>query len=317
MAVPGTFFTSVFPFRSRIWPRGASMRTERTWLFIAAWRYCGPESTCSAQSRKKSTPKAASATAPRIPIRSASCGVKRYGPSTRGSGGRKRSGPVGRLPLLLAKEPDLRRALRSRREREQPPRDRVHGEGEKQVQRDLRRERFEQHAPGRDRVAEQVVQEQRPDLYEDGRHGDRDEGRMAAVTAGRLAVAADPVAGDRQEQRGDAERAQGGRVDEQPGREAGGGAIDRPAKERDRDQGEEDDVGIATQDRDVREDRHLQDRSDEDEHGGLERLEQVDRHRLRSFSTSTITDWSESKCTRGETCACQKRSTSLWLAPLT
>ncbi len=76
-AVPGTVATSGWPPPSKISPRCASIRTERIWLSWAAFRYRGPERTCSAQSRKKRIPNTTSATAARIPIRSASCGVKR------------------------------------------------------------------------------------------------------------------------------------------------------------------------------------------------------------------------------------------------
>src|SRR6478752_30685 len=219
-AVPGTLITSGFPFTSRSWPRGASTLIERIWLSSAACRYWGPESTCSAQSRTKSTPNASSATAPSIPILSASCGVKRYGLSTRGSGGRKRSEPERRPRVpVLAKEAHLRRCLDRARHRQQPPRERVHRERQEQVQAHLRRQRLEQHGLRRDGVAEQVVQDQRAELDEDRRDGDRDIRRVPAVAAGRLPVAADPVAGDGEQQRGDAERGEVGRVDDQPGEE--------------------------------------------------------------------------------------------------
>ena len=73
----GTFATIVRPSRSRITPRGASMRTVRTWLSSAVRRYRSPESTCSDQRRKKSSPNMPSAIAPSTPTRSASCGVRR------------------------------------------------------------------------------------------------------------------------------------------------------------------------------------------------------------------------------------------------
>src|SRR3954469_1062129 len=170
-AVPGTLITSGRPLTSTIWPRGASTRIERIWLSSAACRYCGPESTSSAQSRKKSTPKASSATAPRIPIRSASCGVKRYGLSTRGSGGRKRSEPVRRLRVPeLAKQPHLCRRLDRPREPERPARERVDRQRQQQVQQHLGRQRVEQRRLRRDVVAEQVVQHQRAKLDEDRCH---------------------------------------------------------------------------------------------------------------------------------------------------
>jgi hypothetical protein len=58
-------------------PRGAGARNVRTWLLRASLRYCSPEMTWSAQSRKKRTPKMVTAKMPRIAIRRASCGVRR------------------------------------------------------------------------------------------------------------------------------------------------------------------------------------------------------------------------------------------------
>ena len=123
---------------------------------------------------------------------------------------------------------------------------------------------------------------------------------MEAVAAGCLAVAADPVPGDRQQQRGDAEGGQRRGVDEQAREEAAGGAVDRAAQERDRDERQQHDVGVAAEDVDLVEDRHLQDGRDEDQQRGLRRLEQIDGHRPRFFGTRTITERSESKWTLGE-----------------
>src|ERR1044071_500737 len=147
------FVTSSWPLRSRIWPRGASIRTERIWLSSAARRYCGPESTCSAQSRKKRTPNASSATAARIPIRSASCGVKRYGDSTRGSGGRKRPERLrpARAPVRAKGSHPVHSCLGCA-DGEQPPHERVHRQGQQQVEEHLGGERVEQHRPCRDVV---------------------------------------------------------------------------------------------------------------------------------------------------------------------
>ena len=75
-----------------------------------------------------------------------------------------------------------------------------------------------------------------------------EERRVGAVAAGRLAVAADPVAGDREQQRGDAERPEVRRVDEQPGPEAGDGAEDRAAQQRDAEQRDEQEVRRAAED---------------------------------------------------------------------
>ena len=70
---------------------------------------------------------------------------------------------------------------------------------------------------------------------------------MGAVAAGRLAVAADPVAGEREQERGEPERPERRGVDEQPGEEAADGADDRAAEERDRDERDEQEVGHAAE----------------------------------------------------------------------
>ena len=97
-AVPAMLSTIGFPLRSRIVPRGASIRIVRSWFPCAAARYVSPERTWSDQSRKNSTAKIASATTPRTPTRSARPGVSRYGASTLGSGGRKRVDAFRRSP---------------------------------------------------------------------------------------------------------------------------------------------------------------------------------------------------------------------------
>ena len=90
MLVPSVFLTSTRPSRSRISPRCASIGSLRTRLLFACARYLSPERTCSAQRRRNSTAKIVSARKPSTATRSASCGVSRYGSSTRGSPGRKR-----------------------------------------------------------------------------------------------------------------------------------------------------------------------------------------------------------------------------------
>ena len=96
--MPGTLSTITRPLRSRIVPRGASIRIVRSWLPCAAARYVSPERTCSDQSRKNSTANTASASTPRTPTRSARPGVSRYGASTPGSGGRNRDEGALRSP---------------------------------------------------------------------------------------------------------------------------------------------------------------------------------------------------------------------------
>ena len=94
---------------------------------------------------------------------------------------------------------------------------------------------------------------------------------MRAATAGRLAVASGPVAGQRQQQRGEAERPERGHVDDQPGEEPGDGSGDRPAEQRDRNEGDEQHVRTGAADRDRRERRHLHDRDEEHDQRDLRR----------------------------------------------
>ena len=141
------------------------------------------------------------------------------------------------------------------------------------------------------------MQDERADRVENGDHGDRRERRVRAVAAGRLAVAADPVAGDRQQQRRDAER-----LEASPCRAAG-----RPTKPRGRPEIAPRSSAIATSVTSsrsgvpprisiVRDDRHLQDDRDEDDR----RRPSARRARsLGSFGTSTMTASSESKVDEG------------------
>src|SRR5512133_204173 len=103
----------------------------RSWLFCAVRRYWSPESTWSAQRRRKRTAKAPIATVPSTPIRRAIWVVTRYGLSVRGSGGRNRRDLL-RLPfpLVLAKEAHLGRAVRPAHRPQHPARDRVDRRGE-------------------------------------------------------------------------------------------------------------------------------------------------------------------------------------------
>src|SRR5579862_63534 len=206
--VPGTLLTSVWPSRSRIGPRGASIISVRTRLSFACERYLLTARTWSAQRRRKSTAKIASATAPRTPTRSASCGVRRYGSSTRGSGGRNRRGGE------LAKQPYLVDAVGQLVRWEEPAHERVDRQREDQVQQQVRRQGREEHAR-RGRVAEHEAQRERAERIQDRDDTDGEDRRMETVACGRLAVTADPVARERQEQRREAERAERGGVDQQ------------------------------------------------------------------------------------------------------
>src|SRR6202022_976611 len=99
----------------------------------AVFRYCEPDSTCSAQSLRKRTPNTPSATTPRIATRSAIFGVKRHGSSTRGWCGRKRREETrgsAKQSHLLRLEPLERR--------QQPAHQRVYRSGQEQVEEQAR-----------------------------------------------------------------------------------------------------------------------------------------------------------------------------------
>ena len=116
-----------------MFPLGASRRTVRIWLFSAAFSYFVPERIWSDQSRRKRTAKTTSATAARIATRSAIRGVKRYGSSILGSGGRKRFPPpaVG----LLANGVDPLDSVAPLERAQQEAGEAVHGPGQDQVER--------------------------------------------------------------------------------------------------------------------------------------------------------------------------------------
>src|SRR4051794_24772638 len=206
MDVPATLSTSTFPLRSRMRPRGASSRSRRTWLFCASCRYELPESTCSAHSRRNRIAKIARASAPRIAMRSAICGVSRYGSVTRGSGGRKRREPS--RWALLAKEPHLADAVGQLGRREEPAAERVDRHRQEEVERQLGRERVDEHRAGWRRLAEEEVQRQASERVQDRHDPDGQERRVRAVARGRLAVAPDPEAAHREQQGREPERAE-------------------------------------------------------------------------------------------------------------
>ena len=143
---------------------------------------------------------------------------------------------------------------------------------------------------------------------EHGYDGDRRERGMTPVATGRLAVPADPVAGDRQDERGQPELAERRRVDEQPGEEAADGADDGAAQQRHGHERHEHEVGHAAEHVHLSEDRDLEDRRDEQEHRGLEAVERVHRFFVEM---SAVTVSSESKLANGETVTVRNVAMSL------
>ena len=156
------------------------------------------------------------------------------------------------------------------------------------------------------------MQEQRSDRVEDGDDEDGEVRRVAAVAAGRLAVAADPVGADGEQERGDAEGLQLRRVHEQPGHEARRRAEERAAQERHAEQRHEQQVRHRARDVDRREERDLDQRGDEEERRRLDDVrghgsDGVGRRLLR-----TTTESSEPKRTNGEICTSLYSDVSVW-----
>src|SRR5207302_6036957 len=96
------------------------------------------------------------------------------------------------------------------------------------------------------------------------------------------------------------------------------GADERAAQEREREQRDEDDVGGTAERRVRREDRHLDDRGDEDQQHRLDRVEHQRAAVLAfGFGIRTTTDCSEPRSTNGCTWICLKRSMSFCPALVT
>ena len=126
---------------------------------------------------------------------------------------------------------------------------------------------------------------------------------MGAIASGRLAVAPDPVAGDRQHERRETEPAERRGVDEQPGEEASACADDRPAEERDGDEHHEQHIRHASEHVHLREDRDLHDRREEEERGGLDAVDDVHgSFGVRFVATRAATESSEPSDANGVTC---------------
>ena len=89
-------------------------------------------------------------------------------------------------------------------------------------------------------------------------------GREAPIAARRLSVAPGPEAGERENERGDAERPERDDVDDDAADEAEDGSRDRPAQETERHHDDEEKIGRPAGDEDRRDDHDLQERRDED-----------------------------------------------------
>src|SRR5436190_8114921 len=311
MLVPSVFLTRTRPSRSSMSPRCASIGSVRTRLLFALARYLSPESTWSAHSRSKSTANTVSARKPSTATRRASCGVRRYGSSTRGSRGRKRR--LRGSSCLLPKETHLVRAVGDLDRREQPAHEAVDGPGQEQVPEDDGRQRYDDLVC-RYGAAEEEAEREGAEGVEDGHDQDRQVRGVEAVARGRLAVAPDPEASNRQEQRREPQRVEVGDVDEQARAEPGDGAEDRAAEEGDREQHDEQQVGAAAERRVTAEDGHLHEHGDEEEGRSLQGVHQrcFTCWTGFGFGTRTSTDCSDERSANGWTWICLKMSVSFW-----
>ena len=121
---------------------------------------------------------------------------------------------------------------------------------------------------------------------------------MSAVAPGRLPVAADPEAREREDERGEPERPERGGVDDQAGEEAAGRAGDAAAQERDRHERHEKQVGRRSEHVDLGEDRDLSHRRHEQQDGDLHAIPGA--HLWCFFlGTRTETAWSELRSAKG------------------
>src|SRR5262245_9476169 len=240
-------------------------------------------------------------------MRKTSCGVSRYGASTRGSRGRKRPGRigVGRLANELDRRPWRRRG-------EEAPHEREDRQREREVERDRPGQLLDQHDAGRSRLAEQEVHHEGADGVEHRHDGDREERRMRAVASRRFSVASDPEAGEREQERREPEGAEPGDVEQQARPEAGDRAEDRALGERDGYERDEHEVRRAAEDPDLGDDRHLDDGDEEEEDGCFRGGGDHGICGRGLLLASTRTYWSDEKSTNGITWTSWNGSTSVW-----
>ncbi len=125
------------------------------------------------------------------------------------------------------------------------------------------------------------------------------------VAAGGLAVAARPVAGQRIEQCRDAERVEGHDVDDQPAEEPCDGSRDCAAEQGDREQREQKHVGGTARNIERRDERHLQERSHEDDCGEDEVVAHYGSSGSGRRETRTRTESSAEKSTSETTSTCR------------
>ena len=131
---------------------------------------------------------------------------------------------------------------------DQPAAERVDRDRDEEVQQDAREKRVDEDEPRGARLTEHEVEGERCGGIEDGHDRDGEERRVRSVTPGRLAVAADPVPRDRQQQRVEAQRAERRSVEDETGEEPAAGSEHGAAEQRDADERDEHEVGLSAQD---------------------------------------------------------------------
>src|SRR5439155_1245543 len=129
------------------------------------------------------------------------------------------------------------------------------------------------------------------------------------VPSCRLAVAADPEAGEREQERGEAERPEPGDIEQQSRPEAREGPEDRSLREGDCDDRDENEIRRAAEDPDRLDDRDLHHDGEEEEPGRFRRGQ--DHGTARLVGTSTRTTSRDVKSTSGSTCTSWNGSMSV------
>src|SRR5690348_5308417 len=195
------------PLRSTISPRGAWTRTVRNEFAAACLTYVVPERICSAQSRRTRPAKITSIATPSTLTRRSSRESGRYGSSTLLLGGMNRF-ERGRSPaVVLAKQLHLGGVVGALARAQEHAHERIRRRGEDEVH-DDRRQQAAHLRTGRRALTEHERDEQDPERVQEGDHCDREDRRVAAVAPCRLAVAADPIAGHGEHERGEPELAE-------------------------------------------------------------------------------------------------------------
>ena len=169
----------------------------------------------------------------------------------------------------------------------------------------LGRQRLEERAPRGDLLTEEEVEAEAGEGDRNGEDEHGEQWRVCAVTAGGLAVAAGPVAGKRVEERRDAERVEGDDVHEQPAEEARDRSGDGTAEQGDREEREQEHVGGPARDVEGCDERHLQERGDEDDHGEGDVVVHYGSSGSGRRETRTSTESSAEKSTSETTSTCQ------------